>query len=215
MTTLPDLSEAASTALTAVAQKIQALAQTGLTYAAAAYDIERYEQLRDIAGDLMTQPPPPTDARTFISEFKQQEGYATLKVDARALILCEGKILLVKEADDSAWSLPGGWADVGDCPSTAVCREAREETRLQVEATRLLGLWDRNLHGHPPYPWHVYKLIFHCRETNGALRLSPESLDIDFFDPDRLPPLSLTRIVPEEIHTSLDIIKNAADAWFD
>ncbi|WP_074013548.1 NUDIX hydrolase [Candidatus Sodalis sp. SoCistrobi] len=214
MSRLPDSSEAASTALTAMAQKIQALAQTGLTYAADAYDIERYEQLRDIAGALFAQLSP-TDARTFISAFKQQEGYATPKVDTRALILREGKILLVKEADDSSWSLPGGWADVGDRPSMAVCREVREETGLQVEATRLLGLWDRNLHGHPPYPWHVYKLIFHCRETGGALRLSPESLDIGFFDPDSLPPLSLTRIVPEEIHTSLDIIKNAADAWFD
>ncbi|CRL46560.1 RNA pyrophosphohydrolase [Sodalis glossinidius str. 'morsitans'] len=151
MSTLPDSSEAASTALTAMAQRIQAIAQTGLTYAADAYDIKRYEQLRDIAGALFAQLSP-TDAQTFISAFKQQEGYATPKVDTRALILRQGKILLVKEADDSAWSLPGGWADVGDRPSMAVCREVREETGLQVEATRLLGLWDRNLHGNPPIP---------------------------------------------------------------
>ncbi|MGP4142934.1 NUDIX hydrolase [Sodalis praecaptivus] len=214
MTTPQDPSSSAMMALTALAQKIQAIAQTGLTYTADGYDKERYEQLRDIAGALFAQFSS-SEAQTFIGAFTQQEGYATPKVDTRALILRAGKILLVKEADDSAWSLPGGWADVGDRPSTAVCREVMEETGLQVEATRLLGLWDRNLHGHPPYPWHVYKLIFHCRETGGAMRLSQESLDIGFFDPNHLPPLSLTRIVPEEILTSLDIIKNAADTWFD
>lgn len=197
-----------------VAQKLQALAQTGLTYTKDRYDIERYQELRNIAAQLTSDilaldNPPVLDA------FKQQAGYATPKVDTRAIILRQGKILLVKEADDQLWSLPGGWADVGDSPSGAVCREVEEETGLSAKVERLLGVWDRNQHGHPPYPWHVYKLIFHCRELGGELRLSADSLDIDFFDPLDLPPLSLTRIVPMEIAESLEIIKNNKSTWFD
>lgn len=75
---------------------------------------------------------------------------------------------------------PGGWADVGDTPSEAVRREVEEETGLKVRVTKLLGVWDRNLHGHPPLPRHVYKLIFLCEEVGGSLSISHESLDADF-----------------------------------
>ncbi|WP_410012908.1 NUDIX hydrolase [Sodalis sp. RH24] len=204
----------ASLSAIALAQKLQALAQTGLTYTKDRYDIERYLELRNIAAQL-TADVLALDKPPVLDMFKQQEGYATPKVDTRAVILRQGKILLVKEADDRLWSLPGGWADVGDSPSDAVCREVWEETGLTASVERLLGVWDRNQHGHPPYPWHVYKLIFHCRELGGEIRLSEDSLDVDFFDPLDLPPLSLTRIVPVEIATSLEIIKNNKSTWFD
>lgn len=200
--------------LNAVVQKLQALAQTGLTYTQDRYDIERYTELRDIAAQLMALQFS-ADKSQLLELFKNQQGYATPKVDTRAMIVRDGKILMVREADDKLWSLPGGWADVGDSPSHAVCREVREETGLIVNAERLLGVWDRNLHGHPPYPWHVYKLIFFCKEVGGNLQLSEDSLEIDFFDPDNLPPLSLTRVVPIEIHTSLEIIRNNRELWFD
>lgn len=198
----------------AIGQKLQALAQTGLTYTKDRYDIERYQELRAIAAQLMAEQFS-ADKVLLAGEFLKQEGYATPKVDTRAIVLNEGKILMVKEADDKLWSLPGGWADVGDSPSDAVCREVDEETGLKVTVERLLGVWDRNQHGHPPYPWHVYKLIFFCKERGGDIRLSEDSLDVGFFDPQHLPPLSLTRIVPIEIETSLNIINNNKDTWFD
>jgi len=209
-----DREKPAKLSLTILGQKLQALAQTGLTYTKDRYDIERYIELRDIAARMMAHQFS-ADKLLFAEDFIKQQGYATPKVDTRALVLREGKILMVKEADDKLWSLPGGWADVGDTPSDAVCRELDEETGLQVKVERLLGVWDRNLHGHPPYPWHVYKLIFFCKELGGNLKLSEDSLEIDFFDPTNLPPLSLTRIVPIEIETSLDIMKNNKDTWFD
>ncbi|TKI04491.1 NUDIX hydrolase [Martelella alba] len=205
---------AAELSLYAIAQKIQALAQTGLTFTRDRYDIERYAELREIAAQLMAgQLSTPTAPLRAL--FENQQGYATPKVDTRAVIVRDGKVLMVREADDKLWSLPGGWADVGDTPSNAVCREVREETGLLVGAERLLGVWDRNLHGHPPYPWHVYKLIFHCTERGGQLRLCEDSLELDFFDPHRLPPLSLTRIVPEEILASLESITHHGGCWFD
>ena len=146
---------------------------------------------------------------------KVDTGYATPKTDVRAIILHEGKLLMVQEADDEGWSLPGGWADIGDSPTEAVEREVREETGLEVKVSRLLGVWDRNQHGHPPYPWHVYKLIFLCETLGGELAVSHESLDVAYVDPHNLPPLSLTRIVPEEIHASIRSVHENKPTWCD
>ncbi|ATF91695.1 NUDIX hydrolase [Cedecea neteri] len=195
-----------------VAQKLNAIAQTGLTYAKDVFDKERYETLRQIAEDLLRSRFN-IDSETLNPVF--ETGYATPKTDVRAFIIRDGKLLMVKEAEDGKWSLPGGWADVGDTPSAAVCREVVEETGLEVKVTKLLGVWDRNLHGHPPLPWHVYKLIFLCEETGGSLALSHESTDISFFDINDLPELSLTRIVPEELIVSMEIATSDRQPWYD
>ena len=200
--------------LTDISQRLQALAQTGLTYARDVYDRERYESLMLIAERLLS-------ARFDLSEdtlktlHKNETGYTTPKTDVRAINLQEGKLLLVRESDDGGWSLPGGWADVGDSPSVAIIREVQEETGLEVNVSRLLGVWDRNLHGHPPYPWHVYKMIFLCDVTGGELAISHESLEIGYFDPDELPELSLTRIVPEEIHASIRTAREGGPTYCD
>lgn len=200
--------------LVGLGQQIQALAQTGLTFTKDAYDIERYTQLRDIAAQLMASQIAP-DSQAWLTLFQQQSGYATPKVDVRGIVLREGKILLARERDDKLWSLPGGWADVGDRPSQAISREIREETGLAVKVDRLLGVWDRNLHGHPPYPFHVYKMIFLCEECGGELGEQHDSLEVGFFDPRHLPPLSLTRIMPVEIQTCLTIAARRGPAYFD
>jgi ADP-ribose pyrophosphatase YjhB (NUDIX family) len=196
-------------------QQLQALSQTGLTYARDVHDIKRYESLREIATNLMTQllemEPHVVLGRVYCA----QQGYATPKIDARAVIVCDDKVLLVKEADDGGWSLPGGWVDVGDSPCGAIRREVWEETGLEVVTNRLIGVWDRNQHGHPPYPWHVYKLFFHCTETGGSLQPGEETADMAYFSLDNLPPLSLTRVVPEEIFTSMRIINENGEPWCD
>lgn len=200
--------------LTLIAQRLQALAQTGLTYTRDVYDRERYEDLMGIAERLLTARFD-LPVETLQNLHKVDTGYATPKTDVRAIILHEGKLLMVQEADDEGWSLPGGWADIGDSPTEAVEREVREETGLEVKVSRLLGVWDRNQHGHPPYPWHVYKLIFLCETQGGELAVSHESLDVAYVDPDNLPPLSLTRIVPEEIHASIRSVHVNKPTWCD
>lgn len=197
-----------------ITQRIQAIAQTGLTYAAGVFDKERYETLREIAFELLSSR---YDLSTekFSNLHINEDGYATPKTDVRAIVLREGKLLMVKEADDGLWCLPGGWVDVGDSPSEAIRREVQEETGLDVKVTKLLGIWDRNKHGHPPYPWHVYKVIFLCEELGGELKISHESLDVDFFDTDKLPELSVMRIVQAEIAGALDIATNDKPSWFD
>ncbi|WP_152072769.1 NUDIX hydrolase [Escherichia coli] len=195
-----------------VAQRLNALAQSGLTYLKDVFDKERYEALREIAAGLLSSQ---FDISRNDLFHVSETGYATPKTDVRAFILRNNRILMVKEAADGLWSLPGGWADVGDTPSEAVRREVEEETGLKVRVTKLLGVWDRNLHGHPPLPWHVYKLIFLCEEVGGSLSISHESLDADFFDVNDLPELSLSRIVPEQIAVSLRVAKGDEKTWFD
>lgn len=193
----------------ALAQRIQALAQTGLAFAHDAYNQARYEELTAIAAALMGGGP---DLR---AAFDAEWGYATPKVDVRAIVLREGRILLVREAADGLWCPPGGWADVGESPSRNVEREVLEETGLEVRAVRFLGLWDRNLHGHPPRPFHAYKLFFLCEERGGELRLAHDTLDVGFFDPSALPPLSLDRVVPVEIEASLRAAREVGPVHFD
>ena len=151
-----------------LAQRLHAIGQTGLTYAKDPYDRERYDELLRL-GSLMLAGPEPESVRLASDLLKLERGYATPKVDVRAAIFQEQKVLLVREREDDRWTLPGGWADVGLSPAECVEKEVREEAGLIVKARRLLAVWDRNKHPHPPLPFHVYKLVFHCEITGGAL----------------------------------------------
>ncbi len=180
------------------AKTLQAMAQTGLTYAQDPYDIERYESIREMAFEMMAAHSH-TDISVVRQLFQEEQGYATPKVDVRAATFKDNTILLVKERSDGGWTLPGGWADVGDSPSKAVAREVLEESGYHVRVTRLLAVYDRNKHGHPPHPHHVYKLFFQCEIEGGAPATSIETDDVAFFSVDALPPLSLTRVTPPQI----------------
>jgi ADP-ribose pyrophosphatase YjhB (NUDIX family) len=193
-----------------LARKLQALAQTGLTYAVNDYDRERYQTVAEVAAELMAEKSG-TSVETFRQLFSQQDGYATPKVDVRAAAFRDGKILLVQEASDGQWTLPGGWADVNDSPTEAVEREMLEESGFTARVTKLAAVYDRAKHAHtPPFPFHVYKLFFLCSITGGETRTSAETLAVDFFSPDALPPLSSTRIVADEISRMFEHWRNPA-----
>jgi ADP-ribose pyrophosphatase YjhB (NUDIX family) len=132
-----------------------------MSYAQDPFDAERYGSIRTIAAEIMAFGSGESSA-AFIKMFGVDAGYANPNVDVRAVVFCDSKLLLVKEREDGCWTLPGGWADVGDSPSTAVVREVKEESGYAVKVTKLLSLLDRDLHGHPPIPYHTYKLFFLC-----------------------------------------------------
>lgn len=190
-------------------RRLQAVAQSGLTYARNPYDVERYEQVRWIAAEIAASRSGST-AEDVDDLFSGETGYATPKVDVRALVLNdEGAVLLVREKEDGLWTLPGGWVDVGESPSESVEREVREESGYEVRAARLLALWDRDKHPHPPLPFHVYKVVFYCELRGGTpLAASTETDGVGFFDRDSLPELSLGRITPEQV---VWLVERAAD----
>ena len=186
------------------AREIQSIAQTGLSYAINPYDIERYTRLGRIAAEMMANDDP-FEIERLATLFASQVGHATPKIDTRAAIFQGDTVLLVQGSDDGEWSLPGGWADPGESPSEAIAREVHEEAGYTVNVDRLLALYDRDRHPHPPLEFHVFKLIFDCTITGGEPTTSLETSAVRFFPLSDLPPLSLTRVLPQQIARSFEL----------
>jgi ADP-ribose pyrophosphatase YjhB (NUDIX family) len=187
------------------AQRLQALAQAGLAYATNQYDLERYQEIRSISARLLqelTEEPLEKIIRVFTSE----DGYQTPKVDIRAVLFRAGpEILLIKEkVDNGRWTLPGGWADVGYTPFEIAAKEAYEETGLVVKPVRLLALFDKRKHPHPPQPWYVYKAFIQCEVQGGSLiQDTAETTGARWFRQDELPylDLSIDRTTESQLET--------------
>jgi ADP-ribose pyrophosphatase YjhB (NUDIX family) len=208
-------------------KRLKNLADIGLLYAKDGYDTERYEELKDISRKmlhLLTDTP-----LSILNDFYARErDYPTPKVDVRAFVMNDNKeILLVKEKADGRWSLPGGWADIGLSASEVAVKEVKEEAGLDIEVTRLLAVYDKKCHPHPPEKWYVYKIIFLCKilinntiENDAILRgmfqKGHDVLDVAFFSVKKLPPLSENRILASQIQTLFDHIeKGNTDTLFD
>jgi len=198
------------------ARRLAAQAQNGLLYAGDDFDVLRWTEVRRIAAELMAEGAG-AGADAIEGLLAREQGYATPKVDVRALLVREGRVLLVKELADGRWSLPGGWADPGDRPSVAAEREVREEAGYVARATRLLAVWDRSLMpGAPPYPFRIYKLVFACEVLGETARDETETDDVGWFAPGALPPLSTGRTNAEQIARLLAVHADpSAPALFD
>jgi ADP-ribose pyrophosphatase YjhB (NUDIX family) len=182
------------------ARRLQAIAQTGLTYAENHYDVERYEQIRAVASEMMAAGSG-APVEQICDLFAGQSGYTTPKVDVRGVAFHDNRVLLVRELrDEGRWTLPGGWADVSDAPSEACVREIREESGFVARAVKLLAVYDRSRHPHqPPHPFYVYKLFFLCEITGGEATTSSETGGAAFFGEHEIPELSISRVTPQQI----------------
>jgi ADP-ribose pyrophosphatase YjhB (NUDIX family) len=148
--------------------------------------------------------------------FNEQMGYATPKVDVRAAVFQGDKLLMVKERSDGGWTLPGGWADVGDTPSEAAEREVWEEAGFRVRARKLVGIYDANRTG-PLELFHAFKVIFLCDLLAGEARPSYETLEVRFFSRDEVPSqLSGERTRPRHLDDIFRLLEeSSAPAVFD
>ncbi len=180
------------------AQRLQALAQTGLAFAENRYDRERYEAVREIAAEMMAVGSG-MDVEPILSLFAQQAGYTTPKMDVRGAAFRDGKLLMVRERVDNRWTLPGGWADVGDSPAESVVREMFEESGFRARAIKLLAIYDRSKHPHTPLAFYAYKLFFVCEITGGEPTPSIETSEVGFFGEHEIPELSIGRVTPWQI----------------
>jgi len=180
------------------AKELQAIAQNGLTYTKNPFDMERYEAVREIAAEMVATHSD-VDLNTVRGLFVGEGGHATPKVDVRGAVFRNNAILLVRERSDGLWTLPGGWADVNESPSEAVVREVYEESGYRTRAIKLLAVYDRNRHGHTPFPYHIYKLFFQCELVGGVASHSMETDRVAFFPEDRIPELSLLRVTPAQV----------------
>ncbi len=172
------------------ARALEAIARSGLTYSESPFDRERFEAVRTIAAE-MASAASGEDEDELRARFAEEYGYATPKVDVRGVVLDERGLLLVRERGESRWTLPGGWADVGETPSQAVEKEVRQEAGLDVSAARVLAVYDRDFRGRTQWPAHVYKLYVECTAQGGQPAGDGfETEEAAFFSPEALPQLS-------------------------
>jgi len=181
------------------AREIQALSQTGRHYAENDYQRERNQRLSEIAAEIISEHSE-INYPALVTLFQEQSGYATPRIDVRGAVFRDGKLLLVRERMDGGWTMPGGWADVGDVPSEAVEREVLEESGFQVFANKLIGVYDAN-RTNPMEIFHAYKIVFLCEILDGEPRPSHETSEVAFFGYDQIPgSLSGERTKPRHIH---------------
>jgi ADP-ribose pyrophosphatase YjhB (NUDIX family) len=174
------------------------MAQNGLTFTQDPFDRERYTQLQKVAAEIMSDSSG-AEFTQVLDLFQREQGYATPKVDVRAAVFRENKILMVLEREDGRWSLPGGWADVGETPTENAEREVMEESGYRTRAVKLLAIYDRDRRGHPPLPFHVYKIFLQCDLLDENPKPNAECSEAAFFPEGKLPELSLTRVTQAEI----------------
>ena len=180
-------------------KEIRALAQSGLQYTKDPFDRERFERFIDIASELYTSLSD-CDIESVERFFIPETGYATPKIDLRACVFKDDKVMLVKERSDNLWTLPGGWADQNESPREGIIREIKEESGFDSKIDSLYAVKDRDRNPYKPkYPVSIYKLFFTATVTGGSPEANLEVSEIDFFEEDDLPPLSEARVLPQDI----------------
>lgn len=189
------------------AKELQAISQAGLTFSKDKFDLERYERLRELSVEIMSAYTG-VDFEQVRNLFANEKGYQTPKVDVRGVVFCENRILMVRELHDDRWSLPGGFCDIGESPKENVIKEIREEAGYEVEAVKLLALFDSDKHPHPPQPYQYYKVFIQCEIIGGEASLGMETKGIDFFSEDDLPDLSLNRNTITQIKRLFEFLRN-------
>ena len=190
--------------------ELQSLAQAGLTYGRDVYDLERYQRIRDLSAEMLAS----------LSElplervkglFCNEKGYQTPKIDTRAALFRDGRILLVQE-NDGRWSMPGGWCDVDQSVGSNTIKEVREEAGVAASADRIIAVQDRSRHNEPQYAYGVCKIFVQCSLLRGEFAENSETVASDWFLPDALPPLSEEKNTAAQIRMCFDALE-AGDSW--
>jgi ADP-ribose pyrophosphatase YjhB (NUDIX family) len=196
------------------AQEIQSIAQAGLEYTRDPFDRERFERLRNLSVQIVSEYTGISDEKVR-DLFAGETGYQTPKVDVRAVVHKEGKLLFVKELDNK-WALPGGWAEPNLSLRENVSREVLEEAGVSVEPLRVLAILDRNKHTEDTYPYSVYKIFVQCRYLDGQFESNIETSDAGFFARDNIPELSIIRNTARQIDLCFESISGGShEAIFD
>ena len=175
------------------AKELQFLAQCGLAYSQNKFDIERFERIREISSEMISY-------KSGISKekvkdlFCSETGFQTPKIDTRAAIFKDGKILLVQE-NNGKWSLPGGWCDACESVKSNTEKEAREEAGVDVEAERIIAIQDRKRHNLPVYAYDIIKIFVLCRLIGGEFKKNTETLQAAFLMKTTFLPLQKKKII--------------------
>ena len=198
------------------AQELQFLAQSSLAYSKDKFDRERSERIRDIACEMLSYKYD-LPIEKIKMDFASEIGYQTPKVETRAAIIKDNKILLVKEQLDGKWALPGGYQDVNVSVRENVIKEASEEAGAVVQPLKVVAVLDYNRHHHVNFPLGMVKIFVLCEYINHSFNENTETLGAEFYSLDDLPELSLTRTTKKQLEMCFECYKNPEnwDTIFD
>ena len=198
--------------------KLKALVNTSLYYNKDVYDRERLEEMKEILLEI-SQKLTSYSKNGLESFFNEDLGYVTPKVDVRAVVFEDNRLLLVKEKAEGQWSLPGGWADVGYSPAEIAQKEVREESGLEVIPLHLFKLVDKAKHPYPKSLNYVYKLFFYCEPKTFELHPGLETSEARFFsreEVENLQNISVDRNTREDLLEAFEYHNHpTAGAKFD
>lgn len=180
------------------AMELQSLAQAGLFYGKDVFDRERYARIREISAEMLSHMAD-IPVETVTGLFCNEVGYQTPKIDTRAAVFQDGKILLVKERNGK-WSLPGGWCDVNLSVGENTVKEVREEAGLDVVPEKIIAVQDRAKHNKPDYAYSICKIFIQCRSTGGEFTENAETTEAGYFGESELPELAGEKNTQEQIH---------------
>ena len=189
--------------------EIQSLAQNGLAYTNNVYDKERFKRLRDISAEMLSMKSD-LSLEKVKDLFCNEKGYQTPKLDTRAVIFKDDKILLVKE-NNGTWSLPGGWVDVLESVASNTVKEAKEETGLDVVPKRIIAIQDRNKHNKPIYAYGICKIFVLCEVIGGKFEKNIETIETNYFSLDELPLLAEAKTNKEQIEMCFKAVND--ESW--
>ena len=198
------------------AQELQFLAQSSLAYSKDKFDRERSERIRDIACEMLSYKYD-LPIEKIKMDFASEIGYQTPKVETRAAIIKDNKILLVKEQLDGKWALPGGYQDVNVSVRENIIKEASEEAGAVVQPLKVVAVLDYNRHHHVNFPLGMVKIFVLCEYINHSFNENTETLGAEFYSLDDLPELSLTRTTKKQLEMCFECYKNPEnwDTIFD
>ena len=182
-------------------EALAGIARTGLGFTESLYERERFEEILHVAADMKVAVNQALNAEALEVEREQDHfvqewlesvgvgvpGYVTPKVAIGAIVgNDEGELLLVQRADSKIWLYPTGWADVGYSPAEVAVKEVLEETGIEAEARRVVGVIDGQRMGFSRFG--MYMLLFHLHAIGGELQCHPlECADVGWFARDALP----------------------------
>ena len=171
------------------------VSKAGLAYSKDPFDRERYQQLEALCAEIVAEhsASPLAEVRGLL---EAEKGYPTPKVDVRAVVFRDAKLLMVRESSDGKWALPGGWADLGLSPGQVAVKEVKEETGYAVRPVKLLEVF--GLHPHPTL-FSVYKMLIRCDLLGGEAATSHETTEVGWFSREALPELSERRTRPAHL----------------
>lgn len=184
--------------------KLQAIAKIGLKYSQDSYALKNYQEVQDLTKAMLEEF---VDIKFERPNYFVREVYPTPNVSVRTVILNkQNEVLLVKEASDHGYSLPGGWCDLYDSPKDAAIRECFEEAGATIEIVRLLGVTSRKPYLRK-YETPSYVVLFVAKILSMTGSHDHEIEDVGFFPINNLPSFS-PKVTSEEMHRFINAAIN-------